>query len=101
MVYFLMEESPYQPGKYMITPNFPLLPLKGTRGSYNILAARIMNLTYADFLRLCRDVYGADIMGKGHKYCVAYFPSTKKVQPLLDELNVRTKFLLNKRNNEI
>ena len=97
MVYFLMEESPYQPGKYMITPNFPLLPLKGTRGSYNILAARIMNLTYADFLRLCRDLCGAEIVGKGHGYPVAYFDNYKSAQSLIDELNRRTKILLEER----
>ena len=96
MVYFLMTESPIS-HKYMITPNFPLLPLESTTGSYNILAARIMSLSYADFLRMCRDLYGAEIIGKGRGYPVAYFNNSKSAQSLIDELNRRTKILLKER----
>ena len=44
------------------------LPLKYTRGSYAILAARVMNLTYANYCRMCRDLYGAEIIGKNSYY---------------------------------
>lgn len=100
MVYFIAEESPYT-NKYIIRPNFPILPLTSTKGSFNILAARIMNLSYASYLRMCRDLYGAEIIGKNHRYCVAYFESQRAAQPLIDELNKRTKILMKERENKI
>ena len=45
MTYFTYEESMSMPGKYLVTPIYNKLPLKYTRGSYAILAARVMNLT--------------------------------------------------------
>ena len=48
--YFICEETPYHPGKYMVRPVHCNLPLTYTEGSYNLLAARLMNLGYADYL---------------------------------------------------
>lgn len=96
MVYFIAEESPYT-NKYIIRPNFPVLPLTSTKGSFNILAARVMNLSYASYLRMCRDLYGAEIIGKNHRYCVAYFNDYKDTQPLLNELNKRVQILMKER----
>jgi hypothetical protein len=100
MTYFIFEESMYENGKYVLTPNFPLLPLKSTLGSYNILAAEIMGLSYANFLRMCRDLYGAEVVGKGHYYPVAYFKNSKDGQPLIDELNKRVEVLLKARKKD-
>lgn len=97
MTYFIFDDSPIQKNKFLLRPNYPLLPLKGTKGSYNLLASRLMNLSYADFLRMCRDLYGAEIVGKNSMYPIAYFPNSKIGQPLIDELNKRVKILLNKR----
>ena len=97
MTYFIFDDSPIQKGKFLLRPNYPLLPLKGTKGSYNLLASRLMNLSYADFLRMCRDLYGAEIIGKNSMYPIVYFPNSKIGQPLIDELNKRVKILLNKR----
>ncbi len=99
MVYFIFDESPIQTGKYLIRPNYPLLPLTYTEGSYNILPARIMNLSYAAYLRMCRDLYGAEIIGKDKFYPIAYFQDRKNGQLLIDELNKRTKILLERRKN--
>ena len=76
--YFICEETPYHPGKYIVRPVHCNLPLTYTEGSYNLLAARLMNLGYADYLRMCRDVYGAEIIGKNELYPVAYFSNSKK-----------------------
>lgn len=100
MTYYIIDESPIQNGKYMLRPNYPLLPLNGTKGSYNVLGARIMNLSYSDFLRMCRDLYGAEIIGKNKMYPIAYFPNYKSAQPLVDELNRRIKILLKERGNK-
>ena len=47
--YFYLEESPIYKNKYIIRLNHDkfLFPT-GTSGSYNILVARVWNLSYAD-----------------------------------------------------
>lgn len=88
-MYFKYEESPSQKGKYMIFPVHENLPLKGTKGSYALLAARLMNLNYADYLRMCRDLYGAEIYGKNTYYPIAYFSLNDKLKELVNILNKR------------
>ena len=88
--YFYLEESPYRPGKYTIRINHDLFPTRmRTSGSFNILAARLMNLSYAQFLRFCRDIVGGEIVGKGHLYPVAYFNKTITVNAFVRLLNSR------------
>lgn len=94
-VYFTYEETPYHPGKYMVRPVHCNLPLTYTEGSYNILAARLMNLGYADYLRMCRDLYGAEIIGKNCMYPVAYFNGeTDSLKDLVKILNKRAEYAL-------
>ena len=57
--YFTLEESPYKPGKYTLRINFDKLPEMRTTGSFNLLPARLLNLSYAQYLRFCRDIVGA------------------------------------------
>ena len=90
MKYFNLEESPYMPTYSVIEVNheafkgaFP----KGIDGSYVLMPARLLGLSYADYLRFCRDVLGAFVVGKGHKYPVAYFRATPEVQQFLKLLN--------------
>lgn len=91
--YFYPEESVYHPGKYIIKPDFDLLPLHGfSSGSYNILPARIMNQTYATYLRMCRDKYGAVLIGKKTRYPMAFF--TTPPTELIQLLNSRTEEIL-------
>lgn len=88
---FKFEASPYHPGKWMITVDHEKFHCHGLSkpGSYHILQARVMGLTYANYLRLCRDVFGAEIIGKKSMYPVAYFSSLQKINDLIDQLNVR------------
>ena len=69
--YFFLNKAPDRE-KYMISPNFDLLPLEFTEGSYAVLAARIMQLKWTDYIRMCRDMLNADIVGKGHLYPTIY-----------------------------
>ena len=86
---FFLDESPYQPGKYTIRMNFDLLPSMTTSGSFNLLPARLLNLSYADYLRFCRDVYKAEIIGKNSMYPVAYFKNDAATGELIRTLNER------------
>jgi hypothetical protein len=86
--YFKLEESISNPGKYTIGFDLELCPLR-TEGSFNVLAARTMGLSYADYLRMCRDCLGAEIQGKNTLYPVAYFKKTQNLVAFVRLLNVR------------
>lgn len=90
--FFTYEESPISK-RYYIRPNHEALHLNYTTGSFNLICARVMGLTYADYLRMCRDVYGAEITGKGHKYPVANFKYSEGLLMLVKILNERAKYL--------
>ena len=88
--YFVLEESPYRPGKYTIRLNFDNFPSQlSTEGSFNILPARLMNLSYAQYLRFCRDMVGGEIVGKNSTYPVPYFDKTMTTNAFVRLLNSR------------
>lgn len=89
MKYFKAEESMAYSGKYMLVPIHDKLPLTCTSGSYNILAARLLNLEYADYLRYCRDMVGAELIGKNSCYVIPYFSDLTKLNQLIKELDNR------------
>lgn len=91
---FRLTESPYNPGKWLIEPIHENFLLKYTEGSYNIIAARLLNLSYAQYLRFCRDICGAEIIGKGHKYPMAYFKKDGRSSILVRLLNNRANLIL-------
>ena len=91
---FMRDESSSQPGNYVIRPIHENFHLDSTEGSFNIICARLMGLTYAQYLRMCRDIYGAEIIGKGDTYPVAYFNLSQKLQDLIEELNARANLVL-------
>ena len=82
------------PKKFLICPNHDRLHLEHTNGSFNIICARVMGLSYANYLRMCRDRYGADIIGKGCKYPVAFFEKNKKADELVSILHSKAKEIL-------
>jgi hypothetical protein len=91
---FSREESVSYPGKYIIRVDLDKFHLDYTEGSYNVICARLMGLTYAQYLRMCRDCFGAEIIGKGSMYPVAYFKLSEKLKDLIDGLNARANLVL-------
>jgi hypothetical protein len=91
---FEREESTSYPGKYIIRPIHDNFHLDYTEGSFNIICARLMGLSYADYLRMCRDCFGAEIIGKGSMYPIAYFKFSKQLNDLIDGLNARANIVL-------
>ena len=96
---FEREESASYPGKYLIKPVYDNFHLTGTEGSYNVICARVMGLTYAQYLRMCRDCFGAEIIGKGHLYPVAYFKLSNQLLELINNLNARANLILWERDH--
>jgi len=64
------------------------LPFFNPSSSYNILKARLFDLTYASFLRMTRDIYGAQLRGK-EGYITEFFMNKDKATILCKELNCR------------
>ena len=91
---FQREESASYPGRYLIKPIHENFCLGPTEGSYNVICARVMGLTYAQYLRMCRDCFGAEIIGKGSMYPVAYFKLSEQLKDLIDGLNARATLVL-------
>ena len=71
--FFGIEESMMYPGKYVLSINdYEGFMLKGTVGSYNVIFSRILNMSYPTFLRFCRDMCGAELIGKNSLYVTAF-----------------------------
>ena len=91
---FYRDECPTQPGKYIIRANLDAFHLDSTTGSFNIIGARLMGITYAQYLRMCRDIYGAEIIGKGSKFPYPIFNFSQGLIDLVDQLNARANLVL-------
>ena len=92
--YFTLEESPYQLGYNMIKIDEEKVHIGYTTGSRNVFMARLMGLSWANFLRLCRDKYGAKLVGKKSLYVGPYFPKDLNGgKELCKELNRRMDFI--------
>lgn len=91
---FKREESPYVPGKWMIRANNEAFHLGYTEGSFNIIQARLFGLSYPDYLRMCRDHFGAILTGKNSKYPYALFDRSKEMDDLIEILNARANLVL-------
>jgi hypothetical protein len=78
----------------MIRADLDKFYLKSTNGSFNVIGARLMGLTYAQYLRMCRDIYGAEIIGKGSLYPYPVFKLSQGLADLIEELNARANLVL-------
>lgn len=98
--YVYYEETPYNKGKYILALHHDEFPFQnGTLGSYNVFLARVAGLSYADFLRMCRDEFGATIIGKNTLYPVAYFDFGEGLSAITKWLDTRAKFLVYRYNH--
>ena len=91
---FIRDESASHPGKWIVRPVLDNFHLDSTSGSFNVICARLFNLDYPQYLRMCRDCFGAEIIGKNSMYPVAYFKRSKELDALIDNLNARANFVL-------
>lgn len=91
---FYYDESMHNPGLYLIRVKVQELPFTTTIGSLNVLPARLLNLSYANYLRFCRDVLGAEVHGKNKLYPVPYFQRNEVLEQFLKLLNARTEMIL-------
>lgn len=96
MTYFYLDESPVYKEKFLIRikhENFEKFFPNGIKGSYNLMPARLLHLSYADYLRFARDVLGAEVIGKKHRYPVAFFNRSNELNQFVKLLNKRMEFI--------
>ena len=93
--YFYLDESPIYKNKYIIRLNHDkfLFPT-GTSGSYNVFIARVLNLSYADYLRYSRDRLGAELIGKQSRYVMAYYDKNQTTEAFVKLLNKRMEYIM-------
>lgn len=98
--YVIVDSIPGTTNKYSIYIDIMKLPFPtGTTGSYAILPARLLGLSYPDYLRFCRDELGALVIGKKMKYPVVYFPMSNELLALQKLLEKRIKYLMSEQND--
>lgn len=97
--YFYLDESPIYKNKYIIRLNHDkfLFPT-GTSGSYNVFIARVLNLSYADYLRYSRDRLGAELIGKQSRYVMAYYDKNQATEAFIKLLNKRMEYIMHEHN---
>lgn len=94
IVCFKKQESASYPGKFLIVPQYDKFHLDSTTGSFNVIMARLVGLSYAQYLRMCRDCFDAEIIGKNCLYPLAYFKDGEKLDMLIKNLNARANLIL-------
>ena len=93
--YVYLDESPIYQNKYILRFHADKLPFpNGTNGSYSVLPARLLNLSYTDYLRYARDRLGAELVGKNNQYVIPYFDITPETKMLVKVLNKRLEIIL-------
>ena len=60
----------------------------------NVLPARLLGLTYDNYLRFARDRLGAELIGKRKKYITVLFENNSLTQKFVETLNTRLKLVL-------
>ena len=94
--YFYIDDSPIYKEKFLIRlehENLKKFFPTGTNGSYNVFIARVAGLSYANFLRYCRDVLKGEIIGKNHKYPVVFFDRSNDLTQFVKMLNKNMEYL--------
>lgn len=69
--------------------------------SYTTLPCRLLGISYPDYLRVVRDIYGAQVWGRTQKgpYVSYMFPDRKKCLELCTELNKRWQYMKERWND--
>ena len=95
--YFYLDEVPTNEGLYAIRLHHEEFPFyTPVEGSYNIIMARLCGLDYAEFLRLCRDVLGATLVGRLRESMYPYplFKRSKELDAFMKFLNARAEYAI-------
>lgn len=92
--YINYEKEPIQKLYRLVKSDIVYDTIVYTDSSYNVLYARLLGLSWANFLRFIRDNYDAEIKGKESLYPVFWFKNKAKVSELANLLDERFKYVI-------
>ncbi len=97
--YFFLEEGLAQ--RYLLKwhPEMVLPEATPINGAPAVLMCRLLGLDFPSYLRYCRDVLGAEVVGKNKKYPIVYFKKTPAVMQLVKLLNSRMELIQQEREH--
>lgn len=96
---FKIDTTTLSAGKYVIRPIHENFYLEHTEGSFNIICARLLGLSYAQYLRFCRDMCGAELYGKNELYPIPVFKMDNRLTQLVTVLNKLANLVLWERSH--
>lgn len=70
--YFMIEENPIGRGFFLVWDHNSN-PRSIKSGSFGVIPARVLGISFAQYLRLCRDQFGATIIGKNSFYPTPFY----------------------------
>ena len=100
---FYLKERMNDPNRYIIAidddlrDEFYIGGLK--EGSYHILQALLLNMNYPTYLRFCRDIGGAELIGKNDLYVIPVFKKTSEAIQIVDMLNAQINLVVWEKKN--
>lgn len=96
--YFVLQNNPYHKGEKSIYCNHEAFSFGKIKGSFAIMPARVMNLSYPDWLSFCKTNLKAKIYCNG-LYASLTFPDAQKANKLVQILNSRMRVIDWEKNN--
>ena len=97
--YFYLEHSLIYQNKYVIHFDTYLFPYPMEKpDSYDVLISRLLNLSYADYLRYARDRLGAQLIGKNSRNITVLFDGSLEVKAFVKLINKRLEYVINERD---
>lgn len=90
---FYVDISIYDNSCFMVRPGKEVLDkTKSNQGSFSVVCARLMGLSYPDYCRMCRDKLGATLFGKHGYYIGISFKDRDYASVLCDALKERWEY---------
>jgi hypothetical protein len=101
MDYIYVDQSPDT--KYQLYNYFDQIPYYNLKsgGSYHVSYARLLGISYPNYLRLCRDEFGATLIGKDWLYICPKWDNPEGAKPLARMLNARLNLALKMKQEKI
>lgn len=85
---FFLDECPWELDTYIISNNFDQIEMPMIHTSYQLLQARLVNMTYKEYLDFCKYSLGAKVMKQPkQKWASVYFKKTSDVEKFIKILN--------------
>lgn len=87
---FFLDEIPWQPDRYIISNHFDEIETPMIHTSYQLLQARLVNMTYKEYMEFCRDSLGAEVMKQpNQRWAAIHFKDTPDVRKFVGILNTK------------